>query len=447
MPADVPKLPSSVDQPDGWPSVPPGKVTACWQLALEYGGDGAWDWNIVSGAVFYGPRFKAMLGHDQVTGAGFLDDFLNDVHPDDQRRFHERIEHHFTHEDEAFCCDLRVRHQDGDYRWMQLRGQLVERDAQGLPCRMVGTQRDISQMRHAEASLQQQLAETVRLNQQLEGAQVQLVQSEKLAAVGQLAAGVAHEMNTPLGFVSSNFGTLERYARQLLNAVEAYRAAADELADHDGFADADACYRAADIEFLREDLPALFAETREGLDRVHRIVRDLKDFARIGEQEWQFADLHQGLDSTLNILRYEIKHKAEVVREYGDLPVVWCVPSMLNQVFLNLLVNAVHAIPATGTITVRTRVVADHVCIDIADTGCGIAAEHLDHIFEPFFTTKEAGKGTGLGLSLAQDIITRHHGQIRVSSVEGHGTTFTIELPLTTLNQAAMQTGNPVTSS
>jgi len=446
MPADVPELPSPANQAACWPQLPPGKVSRCWHAALEYAGDGAWDWNIVSGAMFFGPRFKAMLGYDATFAATF-DAFLRHVHPDDLRRLHERIEHHFTHEDEAFACDLRIRHQDGEYRWMQTRGQLVERDSQGGPSRMVGTQRDISAMRHAEATLQQQLAETVRLNQQLEGAQVQLVQSEKLAAIGQLAAGVAHEMNTPLGFVSSNFGSLERYARQLLNSVEAYRSAAIEHADRDAFADADACYRAADIDFLKEDLPALLSETREGLERVQRIVRDLKDFARIGEQEWQFADLHHGLDSTLNILRYEIKHKAEVVRVYGDLPVVWCVPSMLNQVFLNLLVNAVHAIPAKGVITVRTRVESDHVCIDIADTGCGIAAEHLDHIFEPFFTTKAAGKGTGLGLSLAQDIVARHHGRIRVSSVEGQGTTFTVELPLTTLNQAAMQAGNPVMPS
>ena len=153
----------------------------------------------------------------------------------------------------------------------------------------------------------------------------------------------------------------------------------------------------------------------------------------MGEQDWQFADLHRGLDSTINILRYEIKHKAEVIREYGELPEVWCVPSMINQVFLNLLANAAQAIETQGTITVVTAVEGDKVLIRIADTGSGIPPDILNRIFVPFFTTKAAGKGTGLGLSLAQDIIRQHHGRLFATSVPGQGSTFTIELPLTEL--------------
>ncbi|PLX73352.1 MAG: PAS domain-containing sensor histidine kinase [Azoarcus sp.] len=406
---------------------------ACWQLALECGGDGVWDWNIGDGKVFYGPRFNALLGYDN---GGFGDDseaFVNHVHPDDIGRLRQHLRAHFRDEGTPFCCDLRMRDPNYGYRWMQVRGQLIERNADGEPARILGTLRDISQWRQDEAVLKAQLAETVRLNQQLEGAQVQLVQSEKLAAIGQLAAGVAHELKTPIGFVSTNFGTLERNVGDMLGLIAAYHATAASDDPAQALAAAEAQYVAADIDYLREDLPALFAESRDGLDRVQRIARDLKDFSRVGEQDWQFADLHRGLDSTINILRYEIKHKAEVIREYGELPEVWCVPSMINQVFLNLLANAAQAIETQGTITVVTAVEGDKVLIRIADTGSGIPPDILNRIFVPFFTTKAAGKGTGLGLSLAQDIIRQHHGRLFATSVPGQGSTFTIELPLTEL--------------
>lgn len=419
-------------QPEGWLRPHPDGMADAWRLALECAGDGAWDWNIAAGTIVCGPRFKAMLGYADDELGTSCDELLVRVHPDDLPRLRGGVAAHFEREDRPFGCDLRIRNRDDEYLWMQVRGRLVERDAEGHPVRMVGTQRDISQARQAETVLQQQLAETVRLNRQLEGAQVQLVQSEKLAAIGQLAAGVAHEMNTPLGFVSSNFSTLERYVSQLFAVLEAYRAATAEGEER---AEAEAIYRVADIDFLRDDLPSLLAETRDGLDRVQRIVRDLKDFSRVGEQEWQFTDLHRGLDSTLNILRYEIKNKAEVVRRYGDLPEVWCVPSMINQVFLNLLANATQAIETHGTITVHTAIEADNVVIRIDDTGSGIAPEHLGRIFDPFFTTKPAGKGTGLGLSLAQDIVLQHHGRLSATTVHGQGSTFTIELPLTTLSR------------
>lgn len=438
--SSVSPIASDEQQPEAWLRPDPGSMGDAWQLALESAGDGAWNWNIVADTFSSGPHFKAMLGYADDEFGSSYNDLLDKIHPDDLPRLRGAIAAHFEREDRPFGCDLRVRNRDGEYMWMQMRGRLVARDAEGRPLRMVGTQRDISQARQAETVLQQQLAETVRLNHQLEGAQVQLVQSEKLAAIGQLAAGVAHEMNTPIGFVSSNFTSLERYVGQIFAVLEAYRRAAG---DPEECAQAEADYQAADISFLRDDLPALLAETRDGLERVQRIVRDLKDFSRVGEQEWQFTDLHRGLDSTLNILRYEIKHKADVIREYGDLPEVWCVPSMLNQVFLNLLANAIQAIETRGSITVRTGVETGNIVIRVIDTGSGIAPEHIARIFDPFFTTKPAGKGTGLGLSLAQDIVRQHRGRLFASTVHGQGSTFTIELPLSSLSPSATDTGDP----
>ena len=274
-------------------------------------------------------------------------------------------------------------------------------------------------------------AEVQAINKRLEETQAQLLQSEKMASIGQLAAGVAHEINNPIGYVHSNLGSLETYIRDIFSLLDAYVGA--ERA-HPGlaapFAQASALREKLDIDFLRDDVNALLGETREGIGRVKKIVQDLKDFSRTGaEDEWQWADLHKGLDSTLNIVNNEIKYKAKVVKEYGTLPEIECLPSQLNQVFMNLLVNAAHAIESQGTITVRTGADDDALWVQIADTGSGIAPENLKRIFEPFFTTKPVGKGTGLGLSLSYSIVQKHAGRIEVESEPGRGTAFRITLP------------------
>jgi signal transduction histidine kinase len=168
----------------------------------------------------------------------------------------------------------------------------------------------------------------------------------------------------------------------------------------------------------------------EGLRRVRDIVQALKDFSHVDEAEWQVADLHHGLDSTLNIVSNEIKYKAQVVKEYGLLPEINCLASQLNQVFMNLLINAGHAIKEQGTIRIRTGAENGWVWVEIADTGVGIAPEHLNRIFEPFFTTKPVGTGTGLGLSLSYGIVNKHGGRIDVASELGRGTRFTVRLPV-----------------
>ncbi|HUY02541.1 MAG TPA: ATP-binding protein, partial [Rhodocyclaceae bacterium] len=187
-----------------------------------------------------------------------------------------------------------------------------------------------------------------------------------------------------------------------------------------------------DLAFLRQDIPQLMNESKEGISRVRKIVQDLKDFSHAdSSQEWKWADLHQGLESTLNVVHNEIKYKAEVVKEYGELPQVECLPSELNQVFLNLLVNAAHAIPdgERGKITLKSGCDEERVWVEIADTGSGIAPENLKRIFDPFFTTKPVGRGTGLGLSLSYGIVNKHGGRIEVASEPGRGTTFRIVLP------------------
>ena len=262
-------------------------------------------------------------------------------------------------------------------------------------------------------------------------AQQQLVQSEKLASIGELAAGVAHEINNPIGYIFSNFGTLQSYLDQLFDMLAVYQAA--EASAPPDLALALAAKRAdIDLDFLRDDIPSLMRESKEGIVRVRHIVQDLKDFSRTdASQEWGWANLHAGIDSTLNIVANEVKYKADVIKEYGSIPEIECLPSQINQVIMNLIVNAAHAIgEQRGRITLRTGLDGDHVWVEVADNGSGISRENVSRIFDPFFTTKAIGKGTGLGLSLAYGIVQKHHGRIEVDTELGKGTCFRIVLPV-----------------
>lgn len=266
---------------------------------------------------------------------------------------------------------------------------------------------------------------------QVEQAHSQLLQSEKMSAIGQLAAGVAHEINNPIGFVNSNFSSLATYTTRLFSLIDAYEKLESVLPpDHPSRLSIARAREQAELDYLRQDIPDLLRESGEGLARVKRIVADLKDFAHVDESDWQDADINYGLESTLNVVWSELKYKAEVVKELGELPKVRCIPAQINQVLMNLLVNAAQAIETSGVITLGTRVIGDTVQIVVADTGQGIPDAVQKRIFEPFFTTKPVGKGTGLGLSISWDIIQRHEGRIAVASVPGQGTTFTITLPV-----------------
>jgi two-component system NtrC family sensor kinase len=265
---------------------------------------------------------------------------------------------------------------------------------------------------------------------QLKLAQVQAVQQEKMASVGQLAAGVAHEINNPMGFISSNLSSLAKYISKFKAYDEALLNEVRKVGNTDLLSGIESMKKSMKIDFILGDMGSLLEESQDGAERVRRIVQDLKNFSHVDEAENKAANINENLASTLNMLRNEIKYVAELVTDYGDLPLVSCNPQQLNQVFMNILVNAVHALDEHGTITLRTSHEGDFVKISVSDTGKGIAEEHLTKIFDPFFTTKAVGKGTGLGLSICYDIIKKHGGEILVQSTVGTGTTFTVQLPV-----------------
>ena len=265
---------------------------------------------------------------------------------------------------------------------------------------------------------------------ELKTTQSQMVQQEKMASIGQLAAGVAHEINNPTGFVMSNLGTLGKYAGRLNDFIAAQSEAIDSLVPREEVEVIAALRRELKINYILDDLPKLIKESLGGTERVKTIVQNLKGFSRQDQSQCQMTDLRDCIESTINIVWNELKYKVTLNREYGELPLVMCYPQQLNQVIMNLLVNAGHAIETKGEITVRTRLQNNSVYIAISDTGSGIPEEHRARIFDPFFTTKEVGKGTGLGLSISFNIVKKHRGDIAVESEVGKGTTFTVKLPL-----------------
>jgi PAS domain S-box-containing protein len=371
---------------------------------------------------------------------------LDVIHPDDLPRMVEETNRHTAAGLSRFAQEYRMVTAEGQVVWV-LGRTTVRLDAEGKPEFYDGVLTDITERKAQQALMDKALTQQKKLNKRLEEANNQLMQSEKMASIGQLAAGVAHELNNPIGFVHSNLGTLDGYVHDLMDIIASFENMTAKSVDADSLAEeARLVMEQRDFAFLKDDIFSLLAESKDGLGRVRKIVLDLKNFSRVGEQEWQEADLHQGLDSTLNIVWNELKYKSKVVKDYGEIPHVFCLISQLNQVFMNLLVNAGHAIETQGTITIRTRCHGDDkVCIEISDTGKGIAPEHINRIFEPFFTTKPVGKGTGLGLSLSYGIVKRHGGQIEVDSIVGQGTTFRLLLPINP--KQTTETQNAETSS
>jgi two-component system NtrC family sensor kinase len=328
-------------------------------------------------------------------------------------------------------------------RWFEMRQSPYAEKKNPVTAGHVVIISDITQQQQFTEQLEEknrQILENVRLlnekNRELESAyaaltatQAQVVHQEKMASIGQLSAGVAHEINNPMGFITSNLSTLGKYVDRITEFIRLQRSA---LARRDEaiVAELRETERNIKLDFILEDIGKLISESLDGADRVLDIIKSLKSFSRADDGERAATDINTCIESAITIAWNEIKYKATLEKQLGVLPPTLCCSNQLNQVFMNLLINAVQAIEKEGRITVRTWREGPWICASVSDTGCGIPADTISRIFEPFFTTKEVGAGTGLGLSISYDLIQRHGGDILVESTPGKGSTFTVRLPV-----------------
>ena len=322
-------------------------------------------------------------------------------------------------------------------RWFLLYADLFKkREKDGVAGKVI-TIHDTTRLREITQALELKNQEVEAKNRELEAAyaelkasQAKILQQEKMACIGQLAAGVAHEINNPIGFVGSNLNSLEKYMKRLTEFIGLQTKIIETSLPEEVVKEQRRSRQDLKIDYSLQDIAQLLPESVDGVDRVRKIVQDLKSFSRVDEVEYKMADVNACIESTINIVWNELKYKATLKKEYGNLPLIKCYPQQLNQVFMNLLVNAVQAIEGQGEIRVKTWHENGSVMVTVSDTGCGIAEQNLNRIFEPFFTTKEVGKGTGLGLSITYDIVKKHEGEINVQSEPGKGTAFTVKIPV-----------------
>jgi len=282
------------------------------------------------------------------------------------------------------------------------------------------------------------------LNERVKQQTAMLIQSEKMASIGVLAAGVAHEINNPISFINGNLSTMVKYSDRITELVTLYTALEKHLSEKGDQTTREKVDKINDfkkkqkIDYILGDIKDLVTESQEGAERIRKIVLDLKTFSRVDEAEYKYADLHEIIDSTLNMVHNEMKYNTQVINNYdNNLPQIKCFPQKLSQVFMNLLINSIRAIDEHGAITIATHLIKagkrrqdEQVKIIVSDNGSGIEEENLKNLFDPFFTTKPVGEGTGLGLSITYDIVKSHGGEITVESNIGEGTTFTILLPI-----------------
>ncbi len=289
-----------------------------------------------------------------------------------------------------------------------------------------------------EVQMRANTRELEQANVQLKSSQLALVQSEKMASLGQMVAGIAHEINTPLGYVQNNVAMGQGLFRQLQDMIAGYEGLADALLDENATEDRIAALM-QQIAAFRSDIDAgemlgemhgLMEDSLYGISQISELVLNLKNFSRMDSAATEAVSLNDCIDSALNIGRNVLKDKVNVVKELGDLPSITCAPSQLNQVFLNLFTNAAHAMEGQGRLFIRSWSAGDSVYVSVADNGKGIPEKVLARIFDPFFTTKAVGEGTGLGLAITHQIIAKHGGEIRVESRVGEGTRFEIRLPV-----------------
>jgi PAS domain S-box-containing protein len=404
--------------------------------------------------IYANSSMDTLLGYtfDEIKAMG-SSMMLQVIHPEDLPKV---LEHHGSfaeiQDGEIREIEYRMRAANGEWFWLESRDSIFSRNAEGQPKVIIGFAQNITTRKQADEALRQSEARERARSRELESAlrslrstQAQLIQTEKMSSLGQLVAGIAHEINNPVNFIHANINYLKQYTQQLLDLVTLYE---QEYPEHNAkIVDR---LQEIDLDFMSEDLRKLVGSMQVGTDRIRQIVLSLRNFSRLDESAMKPVDIHAGIDSTLLILQHRLKShdrrpEIEVIKEFDKLPLVECYASQLNQVFMNIIANGIDAIEERyhklsvreagtnpGRIAICTGVTAQNtVIVKISDNGTGIPEGIVDRIFNPFFTTKAVGKGTGLGMSIAHSIVVeKHKGKIECISEMGCGTTFAIEIPI-----------------
>lgn len=354
--------------------------------------------------------------------------WFDHIHPDDVPKIFSSIAILFSEGKQTY--EYRFKSCDGEYIWMHDMLRLIKDEA-GNPLEVVGSLTDITKRKQMESDLEKKAEEQRLLIEQLNSTQEKLLEAEKMASVGQLAAGVAHEINNPIGFINSNMGALQNYVTTIFGVFDQYDGLIKKFPpDHDVTKRFKEIKVKADLDFLKEDIQALVGESVDGLKRVKNIVQSLKDFANDEELVFQESDIHLAIDTVLDNMQGDIHKGVTIEKQYGSLPLSNCLITQLKQVIQNIVMNASQAIEGSGVVSIKTGVQNNWIWLEIKDTGTGIAAENLSKIFDPFFTTRPVGSGTGLGLSNAYAIIKKHGGRIEVESELQKGSQFVIHIPV-----------------
>ncbi|MDZ8190045.1 MAG: PAS domain S-box protein [Nostoc sp. ChiSLP02] len=393
---------------------------------------------------YLSPNFTDMLGYDISEFIG--QSFAPIIHPEDVPASIAFLNTIVQTGQKQAGLEVRVKRKDGTYAWI-ISNTSPMIDSNGQIVGFQGITRDITERKQAEAQLKQQAIELEEALKELQTTQSQLIQSEKMSSLGQLVAGVAHEINNPANFIYGNLIHADNYTNELINLLHLY-----QTHYPNPIPEVQQQIQAIDLEFLIDDLPKLLSSMQVGTERIRKIVASLRTFSRLDEAELKAADIHESIDSTLMILEHRLKTKAnntqiEIIKDYGKLPLVECYAGQLNQVFMNILTNAIDALEDSlieGKLTHNNPQIrictqqlnAKQLVIRIVDNGPGIPEEVRQKLFDPFFTTKPVGKGTGLGLSISYQIITeRHSGSLQCISSPNQGAEFMIQIPIAQSNK------------
>ncbi|WP_392534294.1 sensor histidine kinase [Nostoc sp. C117] len=456
---------------------------AALQMALIASGLGLWDWNLVTGKTYYDPQWKSILGYELDEIDNEFKSFEQLVHPQDLPRIRQTLHDYLQKSIPVFEVELRMLTKSGEWKWILACGKVFQWDEFGKPLRMAGTHKDITQQKALSEQLQSEITERESSQtqireksqqleitlQKLESTQRELLQNQKMANLGQLVADMANEINNPVSFIYCNLHPASQYAENLIRVIELYQnyypTPIPVIALH---------LQRLDLSFVKTDFLKLLWSMRAGSERVKEIVFALRNFSTSDEGQMKKADLHEGLDSVLRILQHRLKEqpdrpRIEIVKDFGELPLIECYPGELNQVFMNILTNAIDTLEEkiqqnysfAPKIWIHTEIVSSHlslvnnnqpwvnerrigkkhkVIIRISDNGKGILPHIQRHIFEPFFTTKPVGKGKGLGLSISRQIIVeKHQGKIKCNSQLDRGTELIVEMQTTTRDYANMR--------